>query len=187
MRIQERQGYNIILHVDSDDYYKAKFSITYNIKDIDGLWKTLQVVSDSLSNIEIDPNNKLIYKNQLVEDIVNLKKIEFAKEQEEIRKKREEELKKAIKRREEMQKILQKQKKTASYNQPEREEVIKNKPLSKVPPIRVDNSKWTKERYETECPKCGGRLVERNSYKGAFIGCRNYPACDFTRETAKKK
>lgn len=31
------------------------------------------------------------------------------------------------------------------------------------------------------CPKCGGQLVERKGKFGKFIGCSNYPKCDFTR------
>ena len=30
------------------------------------------------------------------------------------------------------------------------------------------------------CPKCGGRLVQRNGKYGAFIGCANFPRCKFT-------
>jgi len=30
------------------------------------------------------------------------------------------------------------------------------------------------------CPKCGGRLIERNGRYGSFYGCSNYPKCRFT-------
>jgi restriction system protein len=30
------------------------------------------------------------------------------------------------------------------------------------------------------CPKCGGKLVERESKFGKFIGCGNYPKCNYT-------
>ncbi len=30
------------------------------------------------------------------------------------------------------------------------------------------------------CPKCGGKLVERNGKYGKFIGCSNYPNCKYT-------
>ena len=30
------------------------------------------------------------------------------------------------------------------------------------------------------CPRCGGRLVERNGRYGNFLGCSNYPNCKFT-------
>lgn len=32
------------------------------------------------------------------------------------------------------------------------------------------------------CPKCGGRLVERNGRYGSFYGCSNYPKCKFTTQ-----
>lgn len=32
------------------------------------------------------------------------------------------------------------------------------------------------------CPKCGGRLVERNGKYGTFYGCSNYPNCRFTTQ-----
>lgn len=30
------------------------------------------------------------------------------------------------------------------------------------------------------CPKCGGKLVNRNGKYGPFVGCSNYPKCRFT-------
>lgn len=31
------------------------------------------------------------------------------------------------------------------------------------------------------CPKCGGKLIERNGHYGKFIGCSNFPNCRFTK------
>lgn len=46
-----------------------------------------------------------------------------------------------------------------------------------------------KKRNETEekinnmiCPKCGGQLVNRKGKYGSFIGCSNYPRCNFIRK-----
>ncbi|SHK89077.1 NERD domain-containing protein [Hespellia stercorisuis] len=33
------------------------------------------------------------------------------------------------------------------------------------------------------CPKCGGKLIQRNGKYGAFIGCSNYPKCRYTGKT----
>lgn len=30
------------------------------------------------------------------------------------------------------------------------------------------------------CPRCKGRLVERQGKYGKFLGCSNYPNCKFT-------
>lgn len=44
--------------------------------------------------------------------------------------------------------------------------------------------KETENKIENNiCPKCGGKLVERNGKYGKFIGCSNYPKC---RYIAKK-
>lgn len=44
-------------------------------------------------------------------------------------------------------------------------------------------------RYKstTKCPKCGGYLIKRVSYKGqragkSFLGCSNYPRCKYIKE-----
>ena len=42
---------------------------------------------------------------------------------------------------------------------------------------RVDNKK--RSLQQGICPKCGGKLVERQSKYGTFIGCSNYPRCKF--------
>ena len=32
------------------------------------------------------------------------------------------------------------------------------------------------------CPRCGGRLVERQGHYGSFLSCSNYPRCKFTTQ-----
>jgi len=51
--------------------------------------------------------------------------------------------------------------------------------------IHIKNIKNTvKENNNKEknmiCPKCGGKVVERNGKYGNFIGCSNYPNCKYT-------
>ncbi|MDU2585460.1 MAG: topoisomerase DNA-binding C4 zinc finger domain-containing protein [Anaerococcus prevotii] len=36
------------------------------------------------------------------------------------------------------------------------------------------------------CPKCGGKLVEREGKYGKFIGCSNFPKCRFVVSQNKK-
>ncbi|MBR9728836.1 topoisomerase DNA-binding C4 zinc finger domain-containing protein [Shewanella intestini] len=31
------------------------------------------------------------------------------------------------------------------------------------------------------CPTCGGELALKHSKNGSFVGCNNYPSCDYTR------
>lgn len=32
------------------------------------------------------------------------------------------------------------------------------------------------------CPRCGGKLVERNGRYGKFMGCSNYPKCRYVQK-----
>ena len=63
---------------------------------------------------------------------------------------------------------------------------IKDKDTRKQHPARA---RLNKNNYETSlresiemgrCPRCGERLVRRNSKHGPFYGCTNYPACTYT-------
>ena len=36
-------------------------------------------------------------------------------------------------------------------------------------------------KTESACPACGGILIARRGPHGAFLVCRNYPQCHFTR------
>lgn len=45
--------------------------------------------------------------------------------------------------------------------------------------------KSIKEANEKVCPKCGGRLEERIGKYGKFLGCPNYPKCQYTENIKK--
>ncbi|RMG36927.1 MAG: type I DNA topoisomerase [Gammaproteobacteria bacterium] len=45
----------------------------------------------------------------------------------------------------------------------------------------VSRSDVTQEKIDEQCPKCGGQLSIRLGRNGRFIGCTNYPECDYTR------
>jgi DNA topoisomerase-1 len=45
----------------------------------------------------------------------------------------------------------------------------------------VDRKDVTHEAIDEKCPKCGGSLAIRLGRRGRFIGCDNYPECDYTR------
>lgn len=56
--------------------------------------------------------------------------------------------------------------------------------------LHVQNIKTTIKETEEKiqnniCPKCGGKLVERNGKYGKFIGCSNYPNCKYTDKINK--
>lgn len=38
------------------------------------------------------------------------------------------------------------------------------------------------EDNDMVCPKCGADLVIKNGRRGKFIGCSNWPKCDYSRD-----
>ncbi|AFL75079.1 type I DNA topoisomerase [Thiocystis violascens] len=46
----------------------------------------------------------------------------------------------------------------------------------------VKRSDVTQEKLDELCPKCGGPLSIRLGRNGRFIGCTQYPDCDYTRD-----
>lgn len=51
----------------------------------------------------------------------------------------------------------------------------------------VQRSDVTQEIIDELCPKCGGQLSKRLGRNGLFIGCTNYPDCDYTRDLNAEK
>jgi DNA topoisomerase-1 len=50
----------------------------------------------------------------------------------------------------------------------------------------VKRSDVTHEALDEACPKCGSPLSIRLGRHGRFVGCTNYPACDYTRDLEGK-
>lgn len=46
----------------------------------------------------------------------------------------------------------------------------------------VQRKDVTQEALDEQCPKCGGQLSIRLGRRGRFVGCTNYPECDYTRD-----
>jgi DNA topoisomerase-1 len=46
---------------------------------------------------------------------------------------------------------------------------------------KVKRSDVTQEEMDEDCPKCGKKLSIRLGRNGRFVGCTDYPECDYTR------
>ena len=60
----------------------------------------------------------------------------------------------------------------------------------KIPSRTMPTGKEESERrikYDASvCPECGGKLLEKSGVYGKFIGCSNYPRCQFTRKISQR-
>lgn len=50
-----------------------------------------------------------------------------------------------------------------------------------------DKQEITPEKYVKKCPKCGGYLIEKKGKYSKFLGCTNYPTCNYMEKISKKK
>lgn len=55
----------------------------------------------------------------------------------------------------------------------------KNNKKEHVKTLKNDLAGNQRKIANNECPKCGGRLVERSGKFGKFMGCGNFPKCRF--------
>ena len=64
MKVQERQGYCLLLQVDSLDYAEASMKAVFYAKDIDGIWREETFAEGKLSEYDIDSDGEL-WLNQI--------------------------------------------------------------------------------------------------------------------------
>lgn len=51
--------------------------------------------------------------------------------------------------------------------------------------LRSRIERWFNRKFFSKsetCPKCGAKLIKRNGKYGTFLGCSNYPKCNFTKK-----
>ena len=103
MKVQDRQGYCLLLDVEDAFYSDAKMYAVFYARDNDGLWQEIQFAEGSLSEFTIAENGQLQYKNELLSAMLTVRTRAFEKSMQEEKAWREEEKK----RRAEEQKRLQ--------------------------------------------------------------------------------
>ena len=58
------------------------------------------------------------------------------------------------------------------------------------PTVRQDHIRQVQEKIREKdekiaagiCPRCGGKLIQKNGQYGSFYGCSNYPRCQYTKK-----
>ena len=48
--------------------------------------------------------------------------------------------------------------------------------------LHISNIKENVKNEDMICPKCGGKLIEKNGKYGKFVGCSNFPKCRFVKK-----
>ncbi|MZQ97671.1 MAG: DNA topoisomerase I [Acidaminobacter sp.] len=67
MKVQNKQGYCLLLNVDEADYISAKMEAVFYAKNIDGLWQEESFADGRLSDFFIDDDGKVMYAGNSLE------------------------------------------------------------------------------------------------------------------------
>lgn len=141
MKVQDKQGFCLLLDIEDADYSKAELRAVFYGKDIDGLWQENEFASDKLSKVEL-VDNQLFFND---ESILNL--LEKAKEQFDCKQDAEKDrrLKEACLREERYKQMLVEQERKRQEMERQREENEK-----KLQQQREDAERRRKE-FEEKC------------------------------------
>lgn len=132
MKIQDRQGYCLLLNIEDRLYNKAAMCAVSYIQDIDGLWKEVCISEGRLSDYTIAEDGQILYKNELLltlvdKQIAKLKKAmqEEKERRDKERKRREDEIKRIQAETEMRQLELQKEQEKCKKEREQRQEEIR--------------------------------------------------------------
>ena len=89
MKIQNRQGYCLLLGIEESDYAKATLRAVFYEKDIDGLWIESTFYDASLSEYRIMPDGSIAVHEKRLIDLLETAKQQFVEGIESERKRRE--------------------------------------------------------------------------------------------------
>lgn len=62
-----------------------------------------------------------------------------------------------------------------------------SKGMTKIESQLFSAKKHALEKEYERCPDCGSELIIKHSAKGSFLGCKQYPACQYLRPLTKQK
>lgn len=196
MKIQDRQGFCLLLSIVDRDYEKAELKAVFYEKDIDGLWKEVTFAADKFSSFRIYSNGSIIYSGKLLTDLLTEARKRFFDEIEEEADRRSE-LRRLQKEREEKKKRQEAEiaeKKAAEAAAKEEEKQIQEEErlekieerVSRQDKIAIDvlGNRWVK------CEFCGKTATDSEfvSYGGpGHLNLGTCKACSKNNPAVKQR
>ncbi len=192
MKIQERQGYCLALHIEGRDYEKAELKALIYESDLDGLWMPVTVAQGKLNEFGFGVEGKLSINGVDVSVKVSAARERFQKRQDFYREQREA-YRRGIeeqRKRERQEVIRRENERRAEEERRKTEEEILMEEFWKNFPAEVDrNDKLTLDPYGVrwiKCKECGiaGKRGNFPIYGGAYG--MNYGICKECRGKSKE-
>ena len=195
IKIQNRQGYCLLLSVDSMYYSDAYMKAVYYRQDVDGLWREIEIAKGFLERFNINGFGDILFDGAYLKDLLNERLIMFNENMETIlsireqqrieREKSEEEAKKQ----QEKQKVINKAKEKLLEDQRKRKELGEigyQKAVSKYDEEFAKKLETTFDSYDGKifddngkrwfkCEYCGKYLkeIKMASHKSKYGKCKD--------------
>ena len=130
IKIQNRQGYCLLLTVDASSSDKADLRAVYYEKDFDGIWRELIFADGDLKNFRIKHDGKIMFKDKYLTDLLASSKEQFDVNLDNERRKAEKQQAESLKQQKlEEERWREEQKKRLEEAEKQRVEKIKRQKL----------------------------------------------------------
>lgn len=152
MKVQERQGYCLLLDVEEMEYSTAKLSVVFYAQDCTGLWREIEFAAGALREFSISEYGRLLYQNAPLAALCEWKKSEFEREVQQEK----------IRRAQQMKELLER---------PEREQKQRPKRTQTLPVRRPQNTKSERQRTMEKLvheKEEAGRRAQKKQREEAF-------------------
>lgn len=152
MKVQERQGYCLLLDVEEMEYSTAKLSAVFYAQDCTGLWREIEFAAGALREFSISEYGRLLYQNAPLAALCEWKKSEFEREVQQEKIRREQQMKELLER-------------------PEREQKQRPKRTQTLPVRRPQNTKSERQRAREKLvheKEEAGRRAQKKQREEAF-------------------
>ena len=213
MKVQNKQGYYLLLDVEDTSYNDAMIYAAFYAQDNDGLWKEIRIAAGHLCDYYIDNNGQVLYKDKLLATLLEEQTVAFEESMQAERKRRAEDFKRNMEANFSQQQtqvrdaagncwikcefcgLIAKESEFTSYGGENHVNLGTCKTCSSkkaservsVVSAKETESKPMPIRYDASiCPECGGKLREKSGQYGSFMGCSNYPKCRYTRKIRRE-
>lgn len=132
MKVQERQGYCLLLDVEEMEYSTAKLSSVFYAQDCTGLWREIEFAAGALREFSISEYGRLLYQNAPLAALCEWKKSEFEREVQQEKIRREQQMKELLERPEREQKQRPKRTQTLPVRRPQNTKSERQRAMEKL-------------------------------------------------------
>ena len=132
MKVQERQGYCLLLDVEEIEYSTAKLSAVFYAQDCTGLWREIEFAAGALREFSISEYGRLLYQNAPLAALCEWKKSEFEREVQQEKIRREQQMKELLERPEREQKQRPKRTQTLPVRRPQNTKSERQRAMEKL-------------------------------------------------------